>query len=365
MMPDYRQGNPYQFLLAEALETKGVEVMFPVGYRRGLPIFRALRDNAPIDLLHLHWSEAYTRGTSWFGYCLSWWKLLVDLWLVRRSGVPVVWTVHNLLPHECRWPGLERYFRRRLARGVSQVIVHGEQSRADVVGELGCPPDRVTVAPHGHYRDMYRAATPELRRERRGALAADHRVFLFFGYMRPYKGLERLLRVWRKLNPAHASLWLVGPCLDTAYEAELKNLTKGVCRVQMECGFVETEGVSRVFAGADVVVLPFESVQTSGSVILALTFGKPVVAPRLGEIPETVGLADGLLYEPGSDEALASAIERALVCDLTELNAKSTAACERMGWETTARCTAAIYAAAISAKNSRRRDAGAREMKCL
>ena len=343
MMPDYRSGNPYQQLLGSALAPAGVEVVFPVGYRRGLPILRAVRDNAPIDLLHLHWTEAYTQGVSWFGCCIYWWKLLADLWLVRQFGVPIVWTLHNLLPHECRWPGVERYFRRRLARGVSQVIVHGRQSRDDAIGVLDCRPDRVTVAPHGHYRDVYPAATAAMRRESRDGLGEGHRIFLFFGFMRPYKGLERLLRVWGRLNAANASLWLVGPCLDAAYESGLRNEAEKTRGVRIECGFVEPEKVSRVFAGADIVVLPFERVQTSGSAILALSFAKPVIAPRLGEVPETLGVATDLLFEPGSDEALSAAIERGLQADLAELTTKSVQACQRLEWEPIGRLTADVY----------------------
>jgi glycosyltransferase involved in cell wall biosynthesis len=347
MMPDYRNGNPYQQLLARTLADVDVDVVFPAGYRRGLPIFRAVRDNAPVDLLHLHWTEVYTQNLSLLKYVIYWSKLLLDLWLTRRSGTPVIWTLHNLQPHECRWPRLEIFFRRRLARSVSQVLVHGAQSRTDAVNVLRLPAERVTVAPHGHYRDVYPAVTAEMRCERRRGLADDHRVFLFFGFMRPYKGIERLLRVWEKLQPQNASLWLTGPCLDADYEAKLRRLAEGTPGVRLECGFVEAEGVSRLFAGADIAVLPFERVQTSGSVILALSFGKPVIAPRLGEIPEAVGPATELLYEAGSDEELAAAISRALDCDLEDVTSKSVSACRNVGWDGAANGTVAAYRAGL------------------
>ena len=202
MMPDYRRDNPYQSLLAASLSGLGIDVLFPVGYRRGLPFWRATRDNRPIDVLHLHWTEPYTRNGHWPSLIFRWSKLLVDLAIVRISGVRVVWTLHNLEPHECRCPRLERFFRRRLAGRVSRLLVHGDESR--IAGEmaLGCPPEKMTVTLHGNYRTVYPVATPEMRREGRSGLASDHRVFLFFGMMRPYKGLERLLRRLAKTRAA-------------------------------------------------------------------------------------------------------------------------------------------------------------------
>lgn len=165
--------------------------------------------------------------------------------------------------------------------------------------------------------------------------------------MRPYKGLERLLRVWKKLKPEAATLRFAGPCLDGKYEATLRTLVKETPAVTFTCGFAGPEQVSRHFASADAVILPFESVQTSGSVILALSFGKPVIAPRLGEIPETLNGATDLLYEPGKDESLEQAVHRALEGDLPELGTRSFESCERLSWEQSATRTLACYLAVV------------------
>ena len=347
-MPDYRHDNPYQLLLATALERQGVDIVFPSGYRRMLPIFRACRDHSPVDVLHLHWSEPFSKGKTWFRRAFYWTKLLMDLWFVRLSGIRVIWTLHNLMPHECSYPQLEKYFRQRLLRGMSHVIVHGRQSYQDVIAVLSCPADKVTVVHHGNYQGFYPLATLEMRCESRGSLPVDHRVFMFFGIMRPYKGIERLLRAWHELQPENASLWLAGPCSDPVYEAELRSIAANMPNVRFECGFVPKDHVSRLFAGADVVVLPFQRVQTAGSVILALSFGKPVIAPRIGEVPETVGDADALLYDAQSNDGLSSALRRALTGDLRDVSVSSKASGDRLNWGSVAAKTNAIYSAAVS-----------------
>jgi beta-1,4-mannosyltransferase len=348
MMPDYRKDNPYQVLLADSLGESGAEVIFPRGYRRVLPLYRAVRDNRPIDVLHLHWTEAYTRQGSWLSQLFRWTKLWIDVQFVRSSGAAVVWTLHNVIPHECRYPRLERFFRRRLASRVSQLLVHGEQSRLAAETVLHCPSSKITVSPHGNYRTAYPPATEEMRLKGRQGLPSDHKMFLFFGMMRPYKGLERLLRVWQKLDPPGATLRLSGPCLDANYETKLRTLVNDAQGISLNCEFAHGEDVSRIFAAADVAVLPFEKVQTSGSVILALSFGKPVIAPRTGEIPEAADGADDLLYEPGTDAALEEALRRALALDLADLGVRSARAGDALAWDLAARRTLNGYRAALS-----------------
>jgi beta-1,4-mannosyltransferase len=345
MMPDYRVDNPYQALLATALGDEDIDVCFPVGYRRLLPIRRAVRDNRPIDVLHLHWTEAYAGSGGWFR-CVSYWlRLLFDLMLVQLAGVRIVWTLHNLLPHECRHRRTEQIMRRFLVRLVSQVIVHGEKSRSDAADVLRCPASKMQVIPHGNYRSAYPGIEPGDHLATRDGQAVDHRTIMFFGMMRPYKGIERLLRVWNQLDPRpDATLRLVGPCREPAYEAVLRGLVAASSNVTLQCEYVEDAQVAGHFAGADVAVLPFERVQTSGSVILALTFGLPVIAPRLGEIPDALAGADDLLFEPGNDDALAARLRQALTMDLADLRRRSREACDRLNWDTIARWTAACYA---------------------
>ncbi len=97
---------------------------------------------------------------------------------------------------------------------------------------------------------------------------------------------------------------------------------------------------------ADVVALPFERIQTSGSVLLAMTFGKPVIAPRLGDLPETLSGADDLTYPAGDGRALADRLNESLRTDLADLSARTAGAAARFDWLPIAAQTAAVYRAA-------------------
>ena len=269
MMPDYRKDNPYQVLLADSLGDCGAEVIFPRGYRRVLPLYRAVRDNRPVDVLHLHWTENYTRQGNWLSQLFRWTKLWIDVQFVRSSGTAVVWTLHNVIPHECRYPRLERFFRR--PAGEPGISIARPRRTEPTCGRYG-----LTLPELKNYGESARQLSNSIPPGNGGnasprppGIAERSQDFFVFGMMRPYKGLERLLRIWQKLNPPGATLRLSGPCLDANYEAKLRTLVNDARGVSLTCEFAHGEDVSRIFAAADVAVLPFENVQTSGSVILA------------------------------------------------------------------------------------------------
>jgi glycosyltransferase involved in cell wall biosynthesis len=347
MMPDYRRDNPYQELLAHGLRENGCQVVFPNGYRRGLPIVRAVRDEPGTRILHLHWTGPYVRGSNRLTFAGRLVKFLADLDAVRLSGVKIAWTVHNLIPHEARFPKLEIAARRAICRRASAVIVHGQASREEALRRLACPADRIAVIPHGHYRRAYDVALPCDEARRQLDLAGDAKAILFFGFLRPYKGLETLLAAWRKLSPSGAELLIVGQPHDAAYTVKLRQMAEGRPGVRIVDRFVPSAEVPLYFSAADAVVLPFRMVQTSGSVILAMSYGRPVIAPRLGEVPEALVGADDLLFARGDEDELGNSLERALASDLSDLAERTARACDRLDWAPIASATADVYRRAL------------------
>lgn len=351
MMPDYRSDNPYQVLLAVALQRSGCRVEFPMGYRRGLPLWRAAREHADARVLHLHWLSPYLRGRRVAAFLFSALKFIIDAALVRLSGRRIVWTLHNLVPHEARFPSLEIYARRLLCKMSSAVIVHGSAGRDEVVSRFGCGPEKIFLIPHGHYRTAYPPPTSQQAAREVLGLEPARTIFLFFGMIRPYKGLTRLLRAWAKASLTDAQLLIAGACLPE-YRSELESLLKDVTGVIWHDRRIADEHVSHYFTAADVVVLPFERVQTSGSVVLAMSYGKPVIAPRLGDVPETLAGADDLLFPPGDGAALAERLSQAATTDLSHLATRTARAAERLDWALIGRRTGIVYSQAIAAESS-------------
>ena len=352
-MPDYRKDNPYQQLLADGLANLGVEVNFSQGYRRGLPLWRAWRTRPGRQVLHLHWLSPYLRGNGIVARIAYSLRMLIDVGLIRASGGSVVWTIHNRISHESRWPRLERWLQRRLARAVDGIVVHSHAALAELRRDMPLPADKTRVIPHGHYRTVY--GPPIDPQSARAALRIPNagRFYLCFGMLRPYKGIERLIEDWQKAvsRGSGDTLMIAGKSLDENFAARLRMLAAGCDSVRIHNGFVPDSDVPIYFSAADLVVLPFSRILTSGSLLLAMSYGKPVIAPRFAGIAETMGDADDLLYDPEDPKGLERSIGRSTFLPLRALQEKTRQVCDRLDWAAVAELTLDAYRAAVNSRN--------------
>lgn len=350
MMPDYRADNPYQSLLEQALTQLSVSVRFPQGYRRILPFYRAVIDcskkaGIQTNILHLHWLGPYIKG-NWV--LLRWlyaFKFLIDIWLVKRAGVKVVWTVHNLVSHDTQNACLELWIRRRLAQSVDQLIVHNESSKVAVSELYRSPLSCISVIPIGHYRGVYPPGINAVEARRLLNLPDTGHVFLWQGILRPYKGVKTLIKTWIQHQNVFTdhTLLVAGPAFDEDYANQISALIASYSNIRLSLVFIEDNRLPLFFSAASVVVLPFKQILTSSSLMLAMSYGKPVIAPRIGGIPETVGEADALLYEPEDELGLLSAMNKSLEINLTELSRATEKVCDLNGWSHIAKKTEQLY----------------------
>ncbi|MEV0198200.1 glycosyltransferase family 4 protein [Nonomuraea sp. NPDC050691] len=200
---------------------------------------------------------------------------------------------HNVLPHE-RKP-YDRPLMRALLRRVDGVLTHSEQ-QAELARSLTAAPVGVAgLPPH----------LPSTHAERSTTV---HRRLLFFGIVRPYKGLDLLLRAL----PEGVSLTVAGEFWGGLDETKALVSQLGIAdRVELRPGYVAAGDVPELFARADALVLPYRSATASQNVWLGHEHGVPVIATRVGALADHVtDGVDGLLVEPGDAGALRAAIER-------------------------------------------------------
>jgi len=344
MMPDYRTDNPYQTLLARGLEAAGTNVTFPAGYRRVLPFSRAVKDTES-DVLHLHWLEPYLRGSGPVSNAVYAEKILFDLSLLKKKGVRLIYTEHNGLSHDTDRVAIEWRLRKRLFALVHHVIVHSHAAKTLVCETFGVDEQKITVIPHGHYRSYYGPAPTRDESRKRLGIDTEGRVYLHFGMLRPYKGIENLLDAWKGhyvLN-AQDRLFIAGRPIDDAYGAKLAQKAGQTPGVNLRIGYVSDDDVPVYFGASDVVILPFRRILTSGSLILAMSFDKPVIAPRTGGLAEVMEGAEDLMYDPDDPAALANALRVSTTLDLDELSGRVRIACNRLDWEGISKLTSEIY----------------------
>jgi glycosyltransferase involved in cell wall biosynthesis len=261
----------------------------------------------------------------------------VDRWLLPAR--PIVLTAHDLLPREPR-PG-QAWAQRRLYNAVDAVVVHSAYGRGLLVSELGVDQAKVRVIHHGAFRHLTRLEheaplPPELA-------AVRSPVVLFFGLVRPYKGVETLLEAWRGVSGAE--LWIVG-----RPRMSLEGLRASAGPdVRFIPRFVSDAELPAFFRRADVVVLPYartERLDWSGVLATALAFGKPAVVSDVGGLGEVAAAGAARLVPPGDPDALRSALID-LLADPQEREGLAwgalTAARGAYSWEAAAEQTLALY----------------------
>jgi glycosyltransferase involved in cell wall biosynthesis len=264
--------------------------------------------------------------------------------------IPVVWTVHNLYNHERKNRRLERFAYGLAFRTASKVIVHCGHAASRLRSQLRAAATRsqkIVVVPHGNYASAYPNAISRADARARLGLAEGDFVFLSLGAIREYKGGVELADAFAAIDPPRdTKLVIAGPLSDDRVRRRLcEQMATLGDRALLRPDFVAREDIQIYLNAADVFVAPFRDILTSGSVILALTFGKPVIAPRIGCLPETLGEASDLLYdleeENGLKRTLRSAIERRN--ELEDLGTKSRAVAERLSWHPIAERTLECY----------------------
>lgn len=234
-------------------------------------------------------------------------------WLLGHAprGSRRVVICHNVVPHE-PFPGSRAVTRSTLSRA-DLLVTHAPQQAAELeeLG-LGHIPVLETFHPRFVAEDLAELPSAEAVAAERRRLGDPETVLLFFGAVRPYKGLDVALEALARLPPNRdVRLVVAGRFWEghERYERLVSELGLGE-RVELRDEYVTNEDAALAFSAADAVVLPYRSATQSGVVQLAFAYGRPVVATRTGGLPAAV--ADGrtgLLVPPEDPPALAIALE--------------------------------------------------------
>jgi beta-1,4-mannosyltransferase len=308
MLPFY-QDNPYQREFVSELRQLGIEVDTR-SRLKGL-ISDIWRGRCNPQVIHLHWLPAMERR--WIGlFRLT--MFFFRLVLLRLSGRQLVWTVHNLYGHEGHFRAIQRLFSRGIIYCASSVIVHSPSAVELVATEFKVKDRRkLRVIPHGNYIQSYPNEISRIEaRHQLGFADLNAPVVLFLGKIRPYKGVPELIRAFHELDHPRARLVVAGAPLNDAVWHEVTEAAGGSTRVRLDRGYVSSDRIQLYLNAADVVVFPYQDVLTSGAVILAMSFGKPCVAARLGCIGDTLDENGGYLYDASDPLSLRTALAQAL-----------------------------------------------------
>jgi glycosyltransferase involved in cell wall biosynthesis len=303
-------------LLTGGLEANEVDVRYSEKFVF-LPITRGVLRHRDVDVVQLEWLYPfYTIDDLEFepaNRALTFLRavaLLVDLTIVALLPVYTVRTVHNKRHHDRAYPRIERVLNELVFALASAVVVKCERAVGIIDAEYrAADPDRMYVVSDGSYAPTYENEVSRGRARDELSIPDDAFVYLYFGLIRGYKGVPDLLRAYTALERSDTQLWIVGNPDSEELEREIRDVADRTTDVTTVFEYVPGERIQHFMNAADVLVLPYRDILNSGTTYAGLTFGLPIVAPRIGCIPETVSAENDLLYDPDQPNGLRSALE--------------------------------------------------------
>jgi glycosyltransferase involved in cell wall biosynthesis len=334
LLPHSLDGNIYTHELGKAYQRQGCELTYGDDN-----LFERTQD---AQIVHLHWPEAFYRWKGWGSLDNRAARFIAAIDAYKEHGAKIVWTIHNLTPHEHPDNKFDREIYQQVLDRADLLVHHCPQSQAALANLYRIPGNTgQVIAPHGHYLSYPHGMTREQARERLG-IPNDDYVFLQFGMLRGYKGLGALFDAWRKIRTPNKHLLIAGKYQPStgryAWREKLHMFrarhTQGIT---MHLNSIPQDEIQVFLAAADCMVLSHSRGLNSGVAVLGMTFGKVVVGPRLGCIEWVLDSGANIAYEPGNLNALVDAMERAPRLDAARSAATNKAVAASWQWDDMAR----------------------------
>ena len=285
--------------------------------------------------------------------------LPLEIWflkLAKLRGIKIVYTVHNILPHDSGQQQKAAF--RTIYSLADRLICHDEPARNRLAREFGIDDKKISIVPHGPLFDTIPPAVKGRARQRLN-IGQEQVMVLWQGILRPYKGVPFLLEAWpevmRTISPAEATLAIVGSGDEHLMDGIRRQVAamNNAKTVRLDLRFVPVEEMNELYGDADIVVYPYSAVTTSGALMTGIGQGKAIVATSLPAFSQLLtDNVNGLLVDCGNTKDLASALgrliqDKALRARLGK--AASQAYADRNQWAEIAERTVACYRSALEA----------------
>ena len=303
-----KSGIAYADCLYPAVEQQGVTVIAGTWAGRWL-----LANVQAGDIAHIHWPsffyyDARSRRKTLSGLA----RFFLLYGLIRLRGARIVWSAHNLYPHEGgKGEWTHRVVRRFVTRSADLVIAHSPSARKILVAEFGVANEKIVEIPHGNWIGYHPHSVSKADAREALGISRDAFVYCMVGACRPYKNLEALIEAFKRME-GDSYLLIAGQFQSPDYRARIDALLAQLpaFRFRMDARFVGDDDVQKYVVASDAFVLPYKEILTSGSAMLGLSFGVPVIAPNIGSMVDLITDDRGILYDPMECDGLFAAMNR-------------------------------------------------------
>jgi beta-1,4-mannosyltransferase len=308
-------GNPFQSVLYSGFIDQAL-IAAPTFRVEDL---RIATRNWPADLplvVHLHWLNqvlAKAKTDTDARDAVSRHTDLLDR--LKARGARLVWTVHNMLPHDTAFEAQEVRLRQEVIERVDLVHIMSSRTPEMVSPWYTLPADRIYQCEHPGYHGVYPDWISRRDARRRLRIPDGAVALLLTGAIKPYKGMAEILDAvdqTSRQRPGSVVLIVAGKPDDAAETRDFLARASAHPAVRLLPGQIADADIQILMRACDVVAVPYRRSLNSGVLALALTYGRPVLLPaNAGSVP-LVDDGAGVIYQPDEPDAAAAAAQAGL-----------------------------------------------------
>ena len=329
--------NPYQFLMIKGLKkNKALEVKIGCASKRYGIILSAFYFRP--KYLHFDWiTEYYLRkdiATSWFR---AYWFLFQIIIAKKLFRIRIVWTQHNILPHDSRRKNIHEWVQYKFYKYCDWIRVFSESTAKTLVLDHNYSIKKILIVPEGSYLGYYNNTINKYDARCKLKLKTDEKIFLFFGAIKPYKGIEELVNIFNENKFKKVRLVISGRTPDKKYARKIQKLVRNNRSITLFDRYIENKEIELFFNSSDFCILPFKKIENSGSVILAMGFKKVVIAPNIGVIPDRLKNQREFLYNDNLLDKINLALSKA-PHEIVGIGQKNYQELKKHSWEDYSSC---------------------------
>lgn len=312
------QINPFQRLLYCRAAAAGYAVVPAVNLEGLAPINWPGR-----SVIHLHWLASVLSGamsSEDAAHKVAEFERKLCRW--RDRGYKIVWTMHNVLPHNSVFTESEIALRKVVVEHSDCIHTLANSSVDEAKQYFEIPEEKIFCVLHPTYEGWYANVNDPQNARLELGIEPNAVTFVQFGAIQRYKGILELVSAFRQLQLKHSTrllrLIIAGMPSDKSYVAEILQAIAYIPEIRFIQTSVPEREIQTLANAANVMIAPYINTLNSGVVMLAATFGKSLIAPNIGGVADAFGSDPTLLYNIRDPHGLFSAMERALTYKVSD-----------------------------------------------
>lgn len=225
---------------------------------------------------------------NWFENVSNWKQYYAKsflLWMLHSTGKCIIYTLHNKKPHDHGANQWSLKMMKKLCRISDRIVGLCPDTRDVVDSILPGASEKLEIIPHPNYISNYENVQSSTLRDKYNFLE-DDLVFLFIGFVSPYKNLELLINTFKKIKNPRIKLLIAGKPCDSKYQRELENKIGNSKNIRADFRYIPDDEMLSFYNTSNIIVLPYHKTSSlnSGAVYLTFSLGRTVICPDIGTI---------------------------------------------------------------------------------